>query len=486
MQINIFKNQDKKIDIEKLIDTRMLICANSGGGKSYAARRIMEEAGDKVMSIIIDVDGEFKTLREKYDFLLIGDTEEGADVQINMNAAHLLPKKIMELEVSTIIDISDYSWRDRISYVKKLLRALLELPRKLWKSCFVFLDESHKFCGQQEKQESTYEVIDLMSQGRKRGLCGMLMSQRISKLHKDAAAEANNVMIGRTILDIDQKRAADILGFSDKKMARELRNLDDGEFWVFGPAIDNEVEKEFVSLAKTTHPKRGQLLANNISKPTERIKSLLSKISDLPEEAKKELKDLNDYKSEIVRLKNEITNMKKNVNKPEIDIEVVNKKFEEGIKKGYDQCKFEMFDEIKSLKVENDTLVKRVEKIAEILNVPIPKRREYNYSPQVSKNKSSPLISNFASSDDLPKKVVSPNSQPSSEDINSLPLAEKKIYTLLYQYPDKIMSYKQIATFVGYSYKGGGFRNAIAKLNTLGLIERGNGTLKINPELLEI
>ncbi len=183
MKFKIFESS-KEIDLEKFIETRALICANSGAGKSYAARKIMEETSDKVMTIIFDVDGEFKTLREKYDFLLIGDLEEGADVSINMSAASVLPKKIMELGVSTIIDISDYSWKDRIQYVKKFLRSLLGLPRNLWKSCLVFLDESHKFCGQQEKQDSVYEVIDLMSLGRKRGLCGILMCTRISKLHK--------------------------------------------------------------------------------------------------------------------------------------------------------------------------------------------------------------------------------------------------------------------------------------------------------------
>jgi hypothetical protein len=40
-----------------------------------------------------------------------------------------------------------------------------------------------------------------MSQGRKRGYAGIIATQRLSKFRKDAAAEANNVMIGRTWLD---------------------------------------------------------------------------------------------------------------------------------------------------------------------------------------------------------------------------------------------------------------------------------------------
>ena len=80
-----------------------------------------------------------------------------------------------------------------------------------------------------------------MSRGRKRGYCGILATQRLSKLHKDAAAEANNKLIGRAALDIDMRRAADELGFSGKVEQNTLRTLEDGQFYCFGPAISPTV-----------------------------------------------------------------------------------------------------------------------------------------------------------------------------------------------------------------------------------------------------
>jgi hypothetical protein len=76
-----------------------------------------------------------------------------------------------------------------------------------------------------------------MSQGRKRGLCGIIATQRLSKLHKDAAAETNNVIIGRTWLDGDQQRAGDLLGMS-KAERLKLRDLEQGEFYAFGPVLN--------------------------------------------------------------------------------------------------------------------------------------------------------------------------------------------------------------------------------------------------------
>lgn len=64
------------IDLDVLLRTRMLIQANSGGGKSWCIRRIAEQAAGKVQSIIIDPEGEFATLREKHNFVLVGNGGE--------------------------------------------------------------------------------------------------------------------------------------------------------------------------------------------------------------------------------------------------------------------------------------------------------------------------------------------------------------------------------------------------------------------------
>jgi len=59
------KNDEIKIELEKLITSRLLIQANSGGGKSWLLRRILEQSHGKIQHLIIDLEGEFSTLREK-------------------------------------------------------------------------------------------------------------------------------------------------------------------------------------------------------------------------------------------------------------------------------------------------------------------------------------------------------------------------------------------------------------------------------------
>src|SRR5690606_26139409 len=79
-------------------------------------------------------------------------------------------------------------------------------------------------------------MTNLMCRGRKRGLAGVIATQRLAKLAKNVAAEASNFLMGRTFLDIDMARAADLLGM-ERRQAEQFRDLARGKFVALGPAI---------------------------------------------------------------------------------------------------------------------------------------------------------------------------------------------------------------------------------------------------------
>ena len=174
------------LDLEKFIDTRALIQAGSGGGKSYRIRWLLEQSYGHVQQIILDLEGEFHTLREKFDYVLIG---KGGDVDIEVRGAEILARKLLELNVSAIVDLYEFKQHERIRFVKLFLDALINSPKNLWHPCIIVVDEAHQFCPEKGQAESASAVIDLATRGRKRGFCAVLATQRLSKLHKDAAAE---------------------------------------------------------------------------------------------------------------------------------------------------------------------------------------------------------------------------------------------------------------------------------------------------------
>lgn len=93
---------DVSLDLLKLVDTRLLVQANSGGGKSWFLRLLAERAGDKLQTIVIDNEGEFATLREKLDMVLVASD---GDVAPQPRAAALLARRLIETKVSAVVDL---------------------------------------------------------------------------------------------------------------------------------------------------------------------------------------------------------------------------------------------------------------------------------------------------------------------------------------------------------------------------------------------
>lgn len=74
-QAGISLNTDMAFDLPTLIETRLIVQANSGGGKSWALRRILEQSHGRIQQMVIDVEGGFRSLRETYAYLLLGSEE---------------------------------------------------------------------------------------------------------------------------------------------------------------------------------------------------------------------------------------------------------------------------------------------------------------------------------------------------------------------------------------------------------------------------
>lgn len=303
-----------RCDLQKLIDTRVLIQANSGGGKSHTLRRILEQTHGHVQHLVIDPEGEFASLRERHDYVLAA--HHGGDTAADPRSAKLLAERLLELGVSAILDIYELKAHERIRFVRLFLEALIDSKKALWHPALVVVDEAHVFCPQQGEAESAGAVIDLATRGRKRGFCAMLATQRLSKLHKDAAAELNNKLIGRTGLDVDRKRAAEELGFTTRDESLQLRGLEPGEFFAFGPALSAEVKRVRIGPVMTTHPKAGARLATIAPPPTDKVKALLPKLADLPAEAEERTKTLQDLQRENADLKRRATQLERAVPAP--------------------------------------------------------------------------------------------------------------------------------------------------------------------------
>src|SRR5262249_2631154 len=123
------------------------------------------------------------------------------------------------------------------------LNAMFEIEREYWYPVLVAVDEAQLFApaaagdvSDGARKVSLAAMTNLMCRGRKRGLAGIVATQRLAKLAKNVAAEASNFLMGRTFLDIDMARAADLLGM-ERRQADAFRDLQRGQFMALGSAL---------------------------------------------------------------------------------------------------------------------------------------------------------------------------------------------------------------------------------------------------------
>ena len=309
------------INLPALLETRMLVQANSGGGKSWVLRRLLEQTATSVQQLVIDPEGEFSTLREKFDYVIAAPHD--GDALATPATASLLARRLLESGVSAILDIYDLKAHERSSFVRRFIEALINAPKTLWHPVLIVLDEAHVYAPQTGSADSMGAVIDIATRGRKRGQCLVAATQRLSKLHKDVAAELGNKMIGRTGLDIDVKRAADELGLASREATESLRNLQPGEFYIFGPALSRTIERIRVGHVATTHPKAGHRLMAAPPAPSAKLRQQLAKLVDLQKDAEHEARTIEELKADNAKLRRETTIANKRAERagvPEIEV----------------------------------------------------------------------------------------------------------------------------------------------------------------------
>ncbi|WP_408591436.1 ATP-binding protein [Novosphingobium sp.] len=226
-----------RIDIEELLATRLLVQGNSGSGKSHLLRRLLEESAPVVQQVVIDPEGDFVTLAEPFGHVVVdGAAYDQAEIA-------RLAARIRTHRASVVLALDGLELEAQMRCAAVFLNTLFDAPRDEWYPVLVVVDEAQMFAPaaagdvtDEVRRLSLAAMTNLMCRGRKRGLAGVIATQRLAKLAKNVAAEASNFLMGRTFLDIDMARAADLLGM-ERKQAEQIRDLERGHFLGLGPAI---------------------------------------------------------------------------------------------------------------------------------------------------------------------------------------------------------------------------------------------------------
>lgn len=477
-----------KVDVGRIVEGKMVVQASSGGGKSMTLRTLLEATHGLLPHIILDKDGEYATLRERHDYVLAG---KGGDIPTDVRNATMLARKVMELDLSIIVDLYDLNHADKHRFVRLFMEAAFNAPKGQWHDRLFVVDEAHRFCP--ENGEGTSEakdiIIECCDDGRKRGMGMILATQRIAKLDKSALAECENKLIGRTNYDDDRRRAGKELGFSSKEDLLSIRDLKRGQFYAQGAALSYDVVKTTINVARTTHPSSGHRIIKKAPAPTAKVRAALAKLSDIPKEVEKETNDLIGLKSQVHQLQTQLRQAKQVVATAptfKTDVKIVQDAHERGRQLGYvagaeaqRKTDVEAFMRFKSrvrgqlTNVDNALGEEPVKLFPAVLAYPKAKTiKDLMYDGAVATRKQIMAV------DLKPKPVQGAHGSGADPDVK-LGLCERSILAFLNLHPGKFYRVKTVTTMIGYR-PGGAMNTAVGRLVAASYVKRQAGTVALN------
>ena len=238
------------MDLEELLSTRLLIQGNSGSGKSHLLRRLLEQSASWVQQAIIDPEGDFVSFAERYGHVVV-------DAGRSFDELTRIAGRIRRHRASVVLDLEGLDAEEQMLCSAAFLNGLFDAERESWFPMLIAVDEAQLFApavggevSDEARKASLGAMTNLMCRGRKRGLAGIIATQRLAKLAKNVAAEASNFLMGRTFLDIDMARAADLLGL-ERRQAEQFRDLRTGQFVALGPALTRRPTEVRVGTVET-------------------------------------------------------------------------------------------------------------------------------------------------------------------------------------------------------------------------------------------
>jgi len=245
------------VDADKIVMGRTFLTAITRYGKSWCVRRLVEQLYGEAGIIIIDPEGEYASLREKFLFLILGQ-----DVSLQIENVRYTVDKILEKNLSTIVDLSLVDEEYGKKYVSEFIKHLMFRETKLRRPYLVVVEEADQFAPEKGVATSTCleAMKNLAKKGGKRGVGAIFATQRPAFVSKMVLSQCTTLkLIGRIEWPSDLEAIKDFLQIeigvlreSEDARKPHIDRLNPGEFYASGSAVENDA---FIRVGdvQTTH-----------------------------------------------------------------------------------------------------------------------------------------------------------------------------------------------------------------------------------------
>lgn len=221
----------RTLPVAEVLTGRGFITGKSGSGKSNTMSVFAEELLEANYNmLIVDTEGEYWGLKERYDLLHVGKTDE-CDVQIDSSHAEKLASIALNRNIPTILDVSEFTDLEEAStLIHDVVEEIFQQENELRKPFLLIVEEIQEYLPQSGgKDELANLFLRVAKRGRKRGLglCGI--SQRPAAVDKDFITQCDWLVWHRLTWENDLNVVERLLG---EDVAREIADLADGEAYL--------------------------------------------------------------------------------------------------------------------------------------------------------------------------------------------------------------------------------------------------------------
>lgn len=239
----------KSLPLE-VMNTHVAIVGKTGSGKTYAAKGLVERMlDDNRRVVILDPTGAWWGLRSRidreglaeYPVPIIGG--EHGDVPLKEEDAGPLARWLCTSKSSAVIDVSELGMGERHRFVEHFAEHLYAVNKGI---IHLIVDEADEFVPQNPLPDTRRMLSNMdriVRRGRVKGFRVTLITQRPAVLHKNVLTQANTLIAMKLMAPQDRKAIeAWILGQGDtaegKKVLDTLAKLKVGEGWVWSPDLE--------------------------------------------------------------------------------------------------------------------------------------------------------------------------------------------------------------------------------------------------------
>jgi len=220
------------VALENLIGSRVAVLGISGSGKTNTAAVLIEELLNYgVPMTIVDIEGEYWGLRERYNILVAG-VGKNVDLEVGFGQAEELAVYSVRQGLPIILDLSEFGQEEAENFLLAYFTALWETARQVRRPYQVIIEEAHEFVPQGTRSPLKSILTRMMLRGRKRGIGVILMSQRSAKLEKDLLTQAGLLFLHQVVHPVDLRVYHQLIPLKPNDINNVVGGLNPGQVLV--------------------------------------------------------------------------------------------------------------------------------------------------------------------------------------------------------------------------------------------------------------